>query len=130
MSVLLRLLLTALLLSLTTGCITVGKAGVLGFDYEARDRFLGRDGPANAALAAGGHLDLNVYSRTPPQAPPDDDEDGLRGVTRRKPRDGFDLVEVLRAMSSIPEVARLDAPAGPRVRVHGVSPGFTDVSVE
>lgn len=124
-----RLITTAALLGLTTGCIQLGKAGVLGFDYEARDRLLGRDGP-DTALAVGGHVTLNVYSRSAPLPPPGGDVDGVLGVTRRRSAGAFELVEVTRAMSSIPEIARVDEPAGTRVRVHGVSPGATDVTVE
>lgn len=124
-----RVSVTAALVSLTTGCVTLGKAGVLGFDYEARDRLLGRDGPGTA-VAVGGHVDLNVYARRPPALRPGEDADGLRGATKVDVRAGLELVDVRRAMTSIPEVARLDEPAGPRVRVHGVSPGFADITVE
>lgn len=116
------------LASLTTGCLTVGKAGVLGFDYEARDRLFFREGPSTA-IAVGGHVDINVYSKPPrPLLPLSGGE--LPRAREERDRSRFTEIEVRHALSSIPGVARVDAPAGSRVRVHGETAGQATLTFE
>ena len=125
-----HLLLAILFASVLSGCLATGKAGVLAFDYHARDRLLGHDSPDSAAVAAGGEVELRVYSRMLPSAGPAGGGDGLQGVTRPRPSGAFGLVEVLRAQSSFPGVARVGPPLGTGVHVRGVLPGIADISVE